>query len=1063
MKFCSRFIYFSKKSILEIQAPFQVYDAAAGSGKTFTLVKEFLKKILISNKASSYKNLLAVTFTNKAVAEMKNRIIESLVKFSSEEIKEDAMLSAIEAELNISTEEIKVRSQKILKHILHNYSAFGVETIDSFNHRIIRTFARDLKLATNFDISLDAPQLLAEAVDRLISKAGTDNAITKLLVDFALQKTDDDKSWDITFDIYNAAKILLNENDIEHVEKLKEKTLDDFSNLKKTLQAQNRKIEDEIASVANSTLQIIEENGIEHADFSGGYLAKHFVKLANKDFNVSLGLAWQNKLESDPMYPTRLLKSNPEVAARMDELQPQFKENFDKTVPLLQQIQFNEAILKNLTALSVLNLVNTEYQNLKKEENVVTVSDFNSLVYNQIKDQPAPFIYERLGERYGHYFIDEFQDTSKLQWLNLKPLVDNALSQEYENSLGSLLLVGDTKQSIYRWRGGLPEQFMALCTTENPFPSVEKKIENLDTNRRSREEIVKFNNGFFSFISKYFGNTIHQDLYFSGNQQKTNAKKEGYVKFEFIEKEKKEEQHAAYANLVIETIKNCEENGYSAKDICILTRSRIDGINLGVALMEADIMVISSETLLLQNSSKVQLLISALSLTINFDNPEIKANLLSLIYDRFSISEEKHLFLKRFLNYSEAKFSSELLESNIHFNIQDLKTLSLYESCEYCIRNFKLEKDADAYIVGFLDLVYDFEQQKGVDKLGFLEFWESKRERASIAVSVGINAVQIMTIHKAKGLEFPIVIFPYADIDIYKDRGTKVWYPLNEPIQNFDEAHISYNAALSSFGETGETMYSDFRETMELDNINILYVTLTRAVDQLYVFAEMPKAPKDLPSNFNQLFMLFLQSVDKWQNEKTVYEFGEFKRNDLEKASKENNVVTSKFISTSNANQILKIASREASLWNTDREKALFIGDLLHNTLQHIKTAEDVEGVFSTEKNRGITSNENLTLIYNYIISLVGHQNLKHLFDGTDLVYTERDIITAEGKLLRPDRLNIHKNNSVTIVDYKTGVPAEKHEIQINQYANALVEMGFGIASKLIVYTQEEKIVINKV
>lgn len=1048
---------------MEIQAPFQVYDAAAGSGKTFTLVKEFLKKVLISNKSSSYKNLLAVTFTNKAVAEMKSRIIESLVKFSSEEITNDPMLSAIEVELNISKEEIKVRSQKILKHILHNYSAFGVETIDSFNHRVIRTFARDLKLDTNFEISLDAPQLLAEAVDRLISKAGTDKSITKLLVDFALQKTDDDKSWDITFDIYNAAKILLNENDVDHVEILKEKTLADFSNLKKNLQAQNRKIEDEVTSIANEVLKTIDENGIAHNDFSSSLLPAYFIKLAEKNLKVEFGKVWQVKLESDPMYPVRLKKSNPSTAARMDELQPQFRDNFDKTVPLLQQTQFNDAILKNLTALSVLNLVNNEYQKLKKEENVVTVSDFNTLVYNQIKDQPAPFIYERLGERYGHYFIDEFQDTSKLQWLNLKPLVDNALSQEYENTMGSLLLVGDTKQSIYRWRGGLPEQFMALCTTENPFPSVKKKVENLDTNRRSREEIVNFNNSFFSFVSKYFGNPVHQELYERGNKQKTNAKEDGYVKFQFIEKDKKEEQNAAYAELVIETIKNCQANGYSAKDICILTRSRIDGINLGVSLMEADIMVISSETLLLQNSSKVQLLVSALSATINFDNPEIKVQLLSLLYDRFSISEEKYLFLKRILNYSETKFTQELLEYNIHLSINELKSLSLYESCEYFIRNFNLEEDADAYIVGFLDVVYDFEKQKGVDKLGFLEYWESKRERASIAVSEGINAVQIMTIHKSKGLEFPIVIFPFADVDIYKDRGTKVWYPLEEPIEKFDEAHISYNQSLADFGETGAMMHSEFRETLELDNINILYVTLTRAVDQLYVFSEMPKAPKDLPGNFNQLFMLFLQSVDKWQNDQFIFEFGTFKKYDSKKPSKEANVVISKFISTSKENHTLKIASREASLWNTDREKALYLGDLTHNTLQHIKKVEDIERILENEKNRGNTSPENLEIVSGSINAIVNHKDLNHLFTSDDIIYVEKDIITAKGKMLRPDRLNVHKDNSVTVVDYKTGNPTEKHENQINEYAAALLEMGFSIASKLIVYTQEEKIVINKV
>src|SRR5690606_17852089 len=217
-----------------------------------------------------------------------------------------------------------------------------------------------------------------------------------------------------------------------------------------------------------------------------------------------------------------------------------------------------------------------------------------SLINKEIKNQPAPYIYERLGEKYRHFFIDEFQDTSRLQWENLIPLIDNALAQKINEISGSLMLVGDAKQSIYRWRGGLPEQFMALYDEENPFPSQAKNILSLETNYRSREEIIDFNNQFFSFISQYFASANHQNLYIAGNRQKFNAKKGGFIKLEFIEKQRKSLNLEVYSERVHQIILEVLEKKYSPNDICILTRRKADGIALSTYLLEKGIPVISS-------------------------------------------------------------------------------------------------------------------------------------------------------------------------------------------------------------------------------------------------------------------------------------------------------------------------------------------------------------------------------------------------------------------------------------------------------------------------------------
>ncbi len=1039
---------------------FSIYDAAAGSGKTFTLVKEYLKKILTSKNDDYFKHLLAITFTNKAVAEMKQRIVETLVNFSEEESVNNPrpIMKKISEETTMSVAEIQMRSKKILKNLLHNYAAFSVETIDRFNHRLIRTFARDLKLATNFEVTLDIPQLLSEAVDLLLSKAGENKEITKVLLDFALEKTDDDKSWDISRDIANAAKLLYDENDSAHVAILKEKSLEDFLEFKKQLILKKKKLTAEIEAIATKTLQLIEESGLQDDDFSGKYFPKHFQNLVTGRYDINFSAKWQETMGEKPLYPGRVSAA---IAGIIDELTPTFISSFQQTKNLVFQLLLIENILKNITPLSVINLVNQEIETIKEEKNILPISEFNSLINKEIKNQPAPFIYERLGEKYHHFFIDEFQDTSKLQWENLIPLVANALSQEIDPSSGSLLLVGDAKQSIYRWRGGLPEQFMDLYGDGNPFTR-EKEVLSLDTNYRSCEEIVDFNNQFFSFVSSYFSNQGHTSLYESGNKQKYNDRKEGYVKFEFIEKQNKSAKEEEYSNLVLQTIQKLETQGFSASDICILTRKKADGIVLGAFLMEQGISVISSETLLLQSSPLVQMLIFALVLSLYPNNEEAKINLLDLLHDHLDLSDEKHTFFKKFLKNSEEEFTQNLKEYRLDFKLAEMRLVSLYEAFEYCIENLQLATHADAYLFGFMDLVYDFEQQPIADKISFLDHWEIKKENASIPASEGTNAVQLMTIHKAKGLEFPIVIFPFADINLYDAKYDKLWYPLESEEFQFQEAQINYKSEIVNYGSLGELMYNEHRSQLELDNINLLYVTLTRAVEKLFVFSEMPKESKDgIPASYNHLFMEFLKHKGIWNEQQTLYEFG----SDSVKTSKVKEILPQtepSYLSSNPRLHGLKIVTSDAIL-KEETEAAIFTGNLLHNIMEQIYIESDFERLFTDLEQRAIIKEDELAVLKTSVSRIIHNPELKTLFDGSDKIYNERDIITKEGLVLRPDRVNISSENSVIIVDYKTGIPNITHNDQLSDYANALVEMGFHVSKKMLIYTNEDEIMINKV
>ena len=512
---------------------FQVYNASAGSGKTFTLVKEYLKILLTSDNTYKFQQILAVTFTNKAAGEMKERVIENLNAFSKEE-KND-MLQVIGKESNLPEVIIFKRSQAVLNAILQNYSAFGIMTIDSFTHKLIRTFAHDLHLPLNFEVEMDAESLLNEAVDVVISKIGSDKKLTDLLVSYSLQKLEDDKAWDISMELKSFAKIILNETDAANLKSLNKISIDEFKILKEKLQKENKQLEDEFLGIGKKGLQIINDNGLEHNEFSYADLPNHFKKLTKLKYLKADELKFEGRLnttieENKNLFTAKCSANSKQI---IESIAPILKELYDESKKLYTEkyarYTLNNLIVEGLIPLAVLNYINNALQDLKSENNILLNAEFNQLIGDTIKNEPAPFIYERIGEKFRYYFIDEMQDTSQLQWQNLIPLIDHAISSENElGEPGKLLLVGDAKQSIYRWRGGKSEQFISLSSEEknknnNPF-YVEKVLKSLETNFRSYSEIIDFNNSFFKHSSQYLSNTSYRNLFFEGNSQNVNHK-----------------------------------------------------------------------------------------------------------------------------------------------------------------------------------------------------------------------------------------------------------------------------------------------------------------------------------------------------------------------------------------------------------------------------------------------------------------------------------------------------------------------------------------------------------
>lgn len=1031
---------------------FKIYNASAGSGKTFTLSKSYIKILLEAKSYDHFKSILAITFTNKAVGEMKERIINMLKLFSSKtSLKEShPMFDAICKEISISPEHLHNKSKHILQHIIHNYGAFDISTIDGFTHRIIRTFAHDLKLPINFEVELDQERILNEAVDSLISKAGSDKTLTKVLIDFAIEKADDDKSWDISFDFNKISKLLVNENDFSAILRLKGKSLDDFNKLKKNLTQLIRELENEIVNTAESTLTLIDECGLQYDDFNRSSLPKYFENLKFKKFDIKFDVAWQNALvEGNTLYPKRISKT---IASTIEDIQSNLSEAFIKSKTLVFELKLKKGFYKNITPLSVLNAIQKELTALKDEQDKMLISEFNKIISEEIKDQPTPFIYERLGEKFKHYFIDEFQDTSVMQWQNLVPLLDNALS----TTNGSVMLVGDAKQAIYRWRGGEAEQFIDLFNkTKNPF-QIEANVLALDTNYRSAKEIIKFNNSFFEFLSAhYLSDSHYAELYNNANQHTYNDT-EGYISFNFLDIQKEDNTGEVYANEVLQNIQQCQDNGFALNDICVLVRKRKEGIAIANYLTENGVKITSSETLLLKNSEDVIFIDAVLKLLLQPNNDSLKIEVLSFLAIQRDV-KDKHMFFSTHLRKNIDDMFKSLKVIDVFIDKNRLLQLPLYELVEQLIRIFKLHNNSNAYLQFYLDVVLEFTQKQNSDLTAFISYFEKKKDSLSVVSSKNMNAVQIMTIHKSKGLEFPIVIFPFADLNIYRELEPKVWFPTNKDNYNgFETLLLNFNKDIEHFGDTGKALYNKHQSQLELDNINLLYVVLTRAVEQLYIISKNDINSKGVinANTYSGMFISFLNSIGQWRDDQLAYSFGVLKHNE-KKSKPEKKSEPLQLISIPKEDHNLSIITKTGLLWDTKQEKAMERGNLVHLVLSKIKTIEDIDFAFNDLLVSGDITKANSNTLRALVMAVIQHPKLSSYFKADFKIYNERDIITNSGQLIRPDRLNINTKNEVVIIDYKTGEQKSTYKSQLNGYASILERMNYKIIHKFIVYVND--------
>lgn len=983
---------------------------------------------------------------------MKERVLKNLNAFSNGETTD--MLELILQETPIDVSVIKERSQKVLNAILQNYSAFSITTIDSFTHKIIKNFAYDLGLTLNFEVEMDATSLLNEAVDILISKIGVRNDITKLLIEYSASKIDEDKSWDVSLELKEFSKVLLREDDVKHFRKLSQKTVGDFNALQDKLKKNRKEAIKRLKEIGGRGLEVIATMNLEHKDFYYSLLPKHFISLEKdpiqaKFFDQS---KLRERIEENMFYSK---SKSEDIKTAIEGILPELLNLYFESEKIFQSLLLQQLALKSVVPLAVLNNVNKELNTIKEENNIRLNAEFNQLISDHIKDQPTPYIYERIGERFMHYFIDEMQDTSILQWRNLIPLIDNALAQE--NS--SLLLVGDAKQAIYRWRGGKAEQLINLSTEEDSTFNISKELKLLGRNFRSYSEVINFNNDFFQHVAALFSNEDYKELFLEGNQQEENSKKGGCVRISFLEKqEDKEQEKNKYPEKVYQQILELQKE-YALSEITILVRKKKEGIAVADYLSEKGIPIVSSETLLLANSTKVIFIVNFLKLILYPDDQQNRFEVLRFLHEHLQSNQDLHTFLADKVKCDIGEFFELLNNLGTNFKIELFNTLPFYEKIEYIIRSFSLLETSDAYIQFFLDLVLD-QQGRGITIQDFLDSWNGKKGNLSIATPDESEAIKIMTIHKSKGLEFQVVIFPF-DLDIYRQIKPKVWFNnLPDEFLGFDELYIDYSKSLEYINDQGGRIYHEQRQELELDNFNLLYVALTRSVEQLHIITEkrLTKSGENL-NYYSGAFISYLKKIEKWEENTNEYVFGDLKRKS-EKVVVENDKIKlqDQFISTSWQDHNIVLLSSASKIWNTDAEEAVAYGNITHDILSKIENRNDVDEVLSFFRNKGDIDVKMLNNLEERIKKITFHPELTFFFSDEVKVLNEREILNASGDVIIPDRLVFYRDQ-VTIIDYKTGKPDRSHIHQINKYANDLTILNYQVDKKILIYINDEILV----
>jgi ATP-dependent helicase/nuclease subunit A len=1123
---------------------FKVYSSSAGSGKTFTLAKEYIKLLLTHAEPFYFKKILAVTFTNDAANEMKVRILEYLETLAySEDLdekkieKRDFLLGIFLKEINengndFSVKTIQLRAKEAFSYIIHHYSDFSVSTIDSFIQKIVSAFAIQLGYLNNIEIILDSEEILLPAAENFIAKVGdeTEASLSDAIIDYVNQLAEEGKSWNnLPKSFSDFAKSLFSDSKLKYLEKIEDLSIESIKEISMQIFDYLRDTESNIKEITGSFIDLCVINGLEAGDFLLGSRASILAVMIKRNAGIDIFKEFSDtvkKVETGEWYAKSA--KNKHASAIIDTISSVLLDIFQEYKNVIKTEESKYILLKaihqHLFKLSLLRQFKIEIEQIKSDNGYVHISEFNKAILNVVSNEPVPYIYERIGEKYNHIMIDEFQDTSPIQFQNFLPLFANSLAINK-----SCMIVGDPKQAIYRFRGGDMTQIIHLYNKNievlkaelNPesflIDNLDQikphlKEESLQVNYRSFEEIIDFNNELFGFIrnhqsfqsefpllEKAFDESFIQEkpsnvksgatiqIVFKNEVEPTDfdvisTGKDDFENGENFDSESTTNKTKFEDPQLLKIINKSLDDGFVLNDIAILCRRKIVAKGIANYLKNNGIPIISSDSILLSFSNAINFVVDLMEIT-TANNQLIRYQTLCHFH-KFILNGEipaNEGFIKELVeNEDVLPLFSYFNSHGFEIDSQLVTSYSLYELAEYLIYSFRLleNKSEQEYLFAFLDEILSFKNRKSNSVHEFIEYWHLNKSKLSIN-SKGKNAVTITTIHKSKGLQYPIVLVPEATWAFKMLHFDSIWVHLDGvDYEEFRLENTTYSlkiATLSPKKELNQTQikaqYNAEEELYFLEAINMLYVATTRAIERLYIFTKHSFSDKKIAEikankskisdasikNIGDLFCHFLDRDGKFnfdENEYTLKE-GITAKKSITKETKE---FESIFLSNYNFEKSSRLRVSSGKLNVLDSEIYLEKGNKIHKILADIISKSDIESAVNKAITIGEISFDEKNLFENNLNNLVNLPDLAQYFEEGVNAKNEMEILLPDGNAYRPDRVNFAKNET-TIIDYKTGQERPEYSSQLRHYGILFAEMGFPSPKKMLVYLDELKVV----
>lgn len=1079
-----------------MQKPLKILQASAGSGKTFSLAAHYLT--LLFSGENKYREILAVTFTNKATEEMKTRILEVLKGFAIGDTAkkiEDYRNIVLAAHPDLNAETLKLKADQVYRKILHDYSRFAVSTIDGFVQKVIRGFAFELGLNADYTLEMNYDKVKDELVQKLDDSLNDNQQLLQWIIDLALERIGENKSWnykselsnlinEVFKDSYEIFETAINSLGLQSLDEL-------FKNYISLTKAQINHFQDRLKELGAAAWQCFDNHQIT-ADQLKGKSRNGLLKIQH----VSQGDF--SKLEAIFKFidePAEWFQKGVELPSFYEELNAKIKDIKAFHAQHLADYSLSIAFNKNLYYLRLMQEIAVLLSDYRNENDNLLISDAQKLITGITDDagENPSFIWEKVGNKYRNFLFDEFQDTSVNQWKSFRSILSNAIASPSQKHIDNLI-VGDTKQSIYRWRNG---DWNILHQQAKQDIGAHAVIDdNLEENYRSTENIINFNNylyqslpllvqsqlntqvteksdellawwdenGFSDIVTSVYGN--------AKQQLSPYTKQGGTIKVKRFGKADAPDDterftETSYREIALQDVINeikllKTKNLYQAKDIAILVRSNFEAMLCVTRLMEQNIPVLSGEALMVANSSAVQLIINSLKVLVGVDSQTAlyKANCISL----FHRLHQKEIQPSAFLNLTGKSLSSlsDLLPKSLCENWQNWTQLPLVELVENLIEAYGIadKKQHIPYLLAFRDLVANATRlgEKGI--VSFLSWWDEDGVKKSLPSPDEADAVQVITIHKSKGLAFRAVFLPFCNWELKTKANSIFWVSAADTVyKELGGIPLKFAEELSN-STIAKAYYKEVLDS-NLDALNMLYVATTRAKDYLYLSVMEKKDPSVITTVGDALAQavaeLTITDEDGF-NVSNTYELIQDVIEDVKQAA--NNRFELDVYPTTNRLSALYVASQERHLQHVlNIEQSGRLGSIKHEVLANATTETEVEACLFEMLTNGIIAEDEFAVLKQGVMEVLSHPELKALLEQSTQNIIEKNIIDANGKLHRPDRI-VMNDTGVAIIDYKfTLEQSDQHVEQILNYKNLLTQMGFQKVTCYLFYaaTQELK------